>query len=131
MFFSFLRNFKYLALIGALSACGRGQGTDESALYGRIPGRIPLSEATHATLLSVVFKPKCLICHQDFATEAGLLSKIGAFGDPIVVPGEPEKSSLYTEVRDGGMPMNGPKLAPADVELIRNYIESLSLKSEP
>ncbi len=55
------------------------------------------------------------------APRTGLLNG-GATG-PAVVSGSAEKSLLYQRVHSGQMPLGGPPLAVAELELTRNWIE--------
>ena len=41
---------------------------------------------------------------------------------PAVIPGEPEKSSLYLGVSTYDMPRDGNRLTDAEIELIRLWI---------
>ena len=50
-----------------------------------------------------------------------LLATGGEHG-PAIVPGKPEKSRLFTMVRDGEMPQSEKKLSPVQVETIRQWI---------
>ncbi len=77
-----------------------------------------------------ILKANCFHCHgEDGKTKGGLdarlrhlLAKGGEHGTAIV-PGKPEKSSLFTMVRDGEMPKGeGKKLAKEQVEIIRQWI---------
>ncbi|MEQ2008615.1 MAG: PSD1 and planctomycete cytochrome C domain-containing protein, partial [Limisphaerales bacterium] len=77
-----------------------------------------------------ILKANCFHCHgEDGKTKGGLdarlrhlLAKGGEHGAAIV-PGKPEKSLLFTMVRDGEMPKGeGKKLPPEKVELLRQWI---------
>ena len=47
----------------------------------------------------------------------------GGTTGPAIVSGSAEKSLLYQRVRTGQMPLGGPPLSGAELELIRNWIE--------
>ncbi|MEN9574487.1 MAG: hypothetical protein RL514_2342 [Verrucomicrobiota bacterium] len=76
-----------------------------------------------------ILKANCFHCHgEDGKTKGGLdarlrhlLAKGGEHGTAII-PGKPEKSPLFTLVRDGEMPKSEKKLSPAQVEVIRQWI---------
>jgi hypothetical protein len=72
---------------------------------------------------------RCLACHGtaqpvtaglDLRTLAGVMA--GGVGGPVVVPGNPDASRLWTLVRDGKMPMGGT-LSDEEKQLIREWIE--------
>ena len=46
-----------------------------------------------------------------------------ASGGKSVVNGKPDESLLVTKIADGSMPKQGPKVKPADLELIKKWIE--------
>jgi formylglycine-generating enzyme required for sulfatase activity/mono/diheme cytochrome c family protein len=66
----------------------------------------------------------CIACHGPDKTAAGLRLDLKP---AAVVPGQPEKSPLYTSVelppaRPGAMPPGGPQLSKEDREIIRRWI---------
>src|SRR5215471_62766 len=76
-----------------------------------------------------IFEARCANCHSGASPQAGLdvrtrtgLLKGGTTG-PAVVSGSAEKSLLYQRVQSGQMPLGGPTLSGAELELIRNWIE--------
>ena len=80
-----------------------------------------------AKQIQPVFEKSCYACHGPKQQMAGLRldSKAAAF-TKVLVPGKPAESPLYQRVAGLGgvpqMPMGG-KLASADIELIRTWIE--------
>jgi hypothetical protein len=76
-----------------------------------------------------ILKAHCAKCHGTSEPKAKLdlstaqtLSRGGESG-PIVVPGHPDDSLLWQMLADGSMPPEDePKLAAADVELVRRWI---------
>jgi len=77
-----------------------------------------------------ILKANCLHCHGEEEQVKGgldvrlrhLIAKGGEHG-PAIVPGNPEKSRLFTMVRDGEMPKGENKKLPADkIELLRQWI---------
>lgn len=79
--------------------------------------------------IAPVLKAKCLSCHGGEKRKGGLdmrtLESIVAGGDngAAVVPGNKEKSMLWTQIRDGDMPPEGkPQLTPAEKDLIANWL---------
>jgi mono/diheme cytochrome c family protein len=76
-----------------------------------------------------ILKANCFHCHGEEEKVKGgldvrlrhLIAKGGESG-PAIVPGKPEKSRLFTMVRDGEMPKSEKKLSPAQVDVIRQWI---------
>ncbi len=76
-----------------------------------------------------ILKANCFHCHGDEGKVKGgldvrlrhLIAKGGEQGAAIV-PGKPEKSLLFTMVRDGEMPKSEKKLSKEQVELVRQWI---------
>ncbi len=70
-----------------------------------------------------ILESQCLVCHS-VAKPAGNLSVAtrAAVVAKTVVPGKPEASSLYTQSVAGKMPPGGPRLATAQLEILRRWI---------
>ncbi|MEE3368842.1 MAG: PSD1 and planctomycete cytochrome C domain-containing protein [Planctomycetota bacterium] len=96
---------------------------------------VPETNAAEAprfeTHIAPLFKRHCVKCHNaelrkaelDLSTPQGLFR--GGESGPVVVSGEPEKSTLYEQVHQGAMPPAEQAQLPApDVETIRLWIES-------
>jgi hypothetical protein len=94
----------------------------------RTSASTPLSLSFEEQILPI-FEARCAKCHSgispqaglDIRTQTGLLN--GGTHGPAIVTGSPEKSLLYQRVRNGQMPLGGPSLSDAELELIRNWIE--------
>ena len=77
-----------------------------------------------------IFKTHCFQCHgEEGKTKGGLdvrlkrlLMKGGEHG-PAIVSGRPDSSLLYKNIVSGEMPKGGKKLAPAEIALIRAWID--------
>jgi mono/diheme cytochrome c family protein len=103
-------------------------------LVAPVPAAEPAADL--ARQAGAVLKARCLPCHGDDAKKlsGGLDLRTresalagGDSGEPAVVPGEPEKSPLYTAVtrRDPGFampPKENDRLAAADVDLLRRWV---------
>jgi hypothetical protein len=80
-----------------------------------------------------ILRAHCNTCHGDVGKPkdgvdlrtAASIMKGDKNKDPIVVPGKPESSPLYTSIAEGRMPKDGkPAPSPAQLEVIRNWILS-------
>ncbi|KAF0178707.1 MAG: hypothetical protein FD161_1751 [Limisphaerales bacterium] len=76
-----------------------------------------------------ILKANCFHCHgEEGKTKGGLDARLrhliakGGESGPAIVPGKPDKSRLFTMVRDGEMPQSERKLSKEQVELIRQWI---------
>lgn len=76
-----------------------------------------------------LLESKCAKCHTGAEAQGGLdirtraaLGKGGKSG-PAFLSGEPDRSLLIARIRSGQMPPGGPKLADAEIELFRRWIE--------
>ncbi len=76
-----------------------------------------------------LLEAKCVKCHAGSEAQGGLdvrtrasLLKGGKSGAGFMA-GEPDRSLLYFRTRSGQMPPGGPKLADAELELLRRWIE--------
>jgi formylglycine-generating enzyme required for sulfatase activity len=74
--------------------------------------------------ISPLLGKNCAQCHRAGATNTKLLllSRQELLDRKVLVPGNPDASSLYTTVRDGSMPP-GKKLPDSDVAALRSWIE--------
>ena len=85
-----------------------------------------------------ILKAHCFHCHgEDGSAKGGLdvrlrklLFKGGKHGTAIV-PGQAEKSLLYTKIRDGEMPKEQANLSTTEVETIRQWIEQGTETARP
>ena len=87
-------------------------------------GRPPRSTAVFRLIAK-----RCVACHGtaqpvtaglDLRTLEGVMA--GSVGGPVLVPGNPDASRLWTMVRDGRMPLGG-KLTEEEKALLREWIE--------
>ncbi len=98
----------------------------------------PTTRAAEAAKLAAAVQPllarHCFACHGPDKAEAGLKlsQKESAFGSrdggaPAIVPGHPEKSELLARITskdaDERMPPKSKPLKPAEIEVVRRWIE--------
>jgi mono/diheme cytochrome c family protein len=105
-----------------------------STTWARAPQQDAATELFRQKI-SPLFEQHCRICHGDQIQRSGLdlrrqetILRGGARG-PAVVPGKPEQSLLYrliTHSEEPAMPMGLAKLAEAEIDLIAQWIRSLT-----
>lgn len=120
-----MRNFSFMfrssecsAALAVLMLLGTGclpRGTDEADLFAPAPPAY--AQVNFSTLQSTVLAPHCIQCHADFDSAAAIA--------PYVTPGNPQASSLYTEISTGDMPPGGPPLSSASLMIVATYIDDL------
>ncbi len=82
-----------------------------------------------------IFQKNCWSCHSGSSAHSGLsLTSYqgvmkGGLSAPDIVASNPEKSLLYTYVRDGVMPFGGPPLSASDVQKISDWIKAGALNN--
>jgi cytochrome c553 len=82
-----------------------------------------------------ILRAKCIGCHGDKAAQAGLTLTSrdallrGGHSGAAVLPGKPNDSLLLSMVSTGRMPVAGPKLTPAEVDTLRQWIEQGALNA--
>ena len=86
-------------------------GDDDSGVEP-LPARVTFSE-----LNEKILTPKCLRCHGDMGSEAGLAQ--------YLTPGRSTTSLLYEVVEDGSMPRRSAPLTEDELLLVRRYIDGL------
>ncbi len=96
------------------------------------------SAITYEKDIRPILKANCFQCHGEGEKLKGdldvrlrhLIAKGGENG-PAIVEGKPEKSLLFTQLRDGEMPKGDKKLPKEQVELIRQWIASGAKTARP
>ena len=73
-----------------------------------------------------LLRSHCHVCHgQDGADEGGfnhVLSRDRMVATERIVPGKPDESPLFTQVKAGRMPKDGELLAKAEQQILRDWI---------
>jgi protein TonB len=89
---------------------------------------VPAANITFAKDIVPVFRSYCLTCHSGAKPKGGVdLTTVTAImkgkrGKPILKPGDPAASSVFTSVEDGSMPPEGKPPSDAEKKLIRDWI---------
>ncbi len=145
-------NLKFVILTlaaGLLSACG-SSATATSASQPPAAAIVSTVAATQtpastqaAATTSVSFakdiepllNSRCISCHGGDRTEKGLSLKTyddvmkGSENGPVVVAGNADQSKLAQMVINQKMPKRGPKLTPAEIQLIVDWINQGALNN--
>ncbi len=79
-------------------------------------------QPSYSSIRDRIFVPRCVNCHSGIVSHKVLLAS--QEGETMIVPGNAEKSKLYTSVRDHKMPQYGQKLSDAEVNVIKAWIDS-------
>jgi len=75
-----------------------------------------------------ILQSRCINCHGGQKTQKGLdmtsYDKLmaGSENGPVVIPGSLDKSNFIQMVLQGKMPKSGPKLLPAQVQMLENWV---------
>jgi len=75
-----------------------------------------------------IFENRCIDCHGGRRTREGLDMKTheslmrGSNNGPVVTPGDAEASLLVELIVSGDMPNRGPKVTPAELQLIIEWV---------
>lgn len=82
----------------------------------------------YISLRAAVFEPKCATCHSGPSSPHGIdlssydnIVRSAAF-PPLVVPREPQSSSLYASITSGAMPKGLRKLPEREIQVIAEWI---------
>ena len=90
-----------------------------------------LVTASFPSIQQYILKPKCVRCH-DKATTKNHYIDLSSYEKilnspvfpPLIVPGYPDNSSLYTSILKGSMPKEGAKLSSHLMKMIKLWIEN-------
>lgn len=98
-----------------------------------VPPNQPAEAAPLAARALAVFQKNCTVCHGENLQqkELDLSSREALFrgseSGPVVVPGKPRESRLYTMLRDGLMPpAEATRLPEDEIAAVRAWIEALA-----
>jgi cytochrome c/WD40 domain-containing protein len=127
--------FVQLAIAGLVGVPLRASASD-----GVKPAASETKEAATSSIsftrdIAAIFVEKCIACHGPKNAESEYrldsyeqLRKVGASGEPPIVPGKPDSSLLYRLVNSGDkeerMPQEGKALATEQIAVLRRWIES-------
>ena len=90
----------------------------------------PQVDISYSRDVQPILESRCASCHFGEFTSAELHMDTyeslmaGSENGPVIVPGNAKKSLLVQKISSGEMPKRGPKLTPAQVQIIRDWINS-------
>ena len=92
----------------------------------------------YETEIRPILKEHCTHCHgEEEKPKGGVDLRLRRFmdgktedGDPVLTPGDPEKSALWTLTRDGEMPKKGKKMPEHQLALLAAWIKAGAKISE-
>jgi len=105
------------------TAAPTGTPTGTPTIPPVVDGRV-----SYAAQVQPLFDRLCVKCHGGEKTEEGLVLKsyaevlAGSDNGPVVVPGDTVNSLLVDLVTQGKMPKRGPRLLPAELRLITDWV---------
>ncbi|OQW53833.1 MAG: hypothetical protein A4S09_06345 [Proteobacteria bacterium SG_bin7] len=112
----------------AIVGCGPG--------YHDPDGNSILVEPSYKSVSANIVKNKCVTCHNSVKKENGIdlssYEKIFApeVFPPLIIPFNPEKSSLYKSVLSGKMPKNDRSLSQLELKALYDWIKNGAKKEE-
>ena len=93
-------------------------------------GAAPTTEVSYATDVRPILESRCASCHMgefvseglDMNTYESLME--GSQNGPVIDPGDARHSLLIKKVTEGEMPKRGPKLTPAQIQILTDWINA-------
>jgi hypothetical protein len=89
----------------------------------------PETQISYTRDVQPILESRCGSCHFGEFTSAELHMDTyeslmaGSENGPVIVPGDPKKSLLVQKISSGKMPKRGPKLTPAQIQIIVDWID--------
>ena len=98
----------------------------------------PAQSASHDSVsyaddVRPILESRCGSCHMGLFVSAGLHMDTyaslmtGSQHGPVIVPGKADDSLLVKKLLEGKMPKRGPKLTPAQIQIIADWINAGAL----
>jgi uncharacterized membrane protein len=109
---------------GTMPQSGRLSAADQSTIQQWIslaaaptPAPTPIPNAvSFATLEATIFQAKCVACHSDMSTYAGVTAYVNL--------ASPQTSSIYVRTSSGSMPTTGSLLTATQENLLLQWIQA-------
>ena len=93
-------------------------------------GAAPSTDVSYAKDVRPILESRCATCHMGEFVSAGLDMNTyeslmaGSQNGPVIVPGDAGDSLLVEKITEGKMPKRGPKLTPAQIQTITDWINA-------
>jgi len=117
-------------LVLVLSACGGAAAPAADAATGAPAGTSASADVSFSKDVQPILQSRCVNCHGGQRTEKGLnmtsYDKLmaGSQNGPVIMAGDPNKSTLIQLVSQGKMPKSGPHLLPVQIQLLVNWVSA-------
>ena len=118
-----LTSLCFFLIVGAGCSPQHDPGPQGQGAFGKLEAQFPSINAN-------ILGPKCASCHSGAKVPHGIyldgykaMMESNVF-PPLIVPFEPEKSSLYKSILSGSMPKNAPKLSNTEITMIYDWIKA-------
>ena len=91
---------------------------------------VNLAEVSFQAHVLPIFEGHCLKCHGADDPEEGLILEsyedimAGSWNGPVIEPEDVENSYLIEQVVTGRMPKEGPRLTPAEIDILTAWVEA-------
>ena len=115
--------------MGTLSSCSFKEMKD-------VPAATTDVQPTYKSLQANVFAPKCTSCHSGSGAPHGIVCSTynnllhnGMF-PPLIIPGNPDASSLYQIVASGSMPKDQASLSQKSLSALYTWIKNGAKETE-
>jgi hypothetical protein len=96
---------------------------------------IPHTDISYANDIRPILEARCSTCHAGKFVSEGLNVETyeslmtGSQHGPVIIPGDAGGSLLVEKLTSGQMPKRGPRLTPAQIQLIIDWINSGALNN--
>ena len=93
------------------------------------------ANVSYAKDVRPILESRCRKCHMGKHVSEGLDMNTyetflaGSQNGPVIVPGDANDSLLIQKVTEGKMPKRGPKLTPAQIQIITDWINAGALNN--
>ena len=93
-------------------------------------GAAPANEVSYTRDVRPILESRCASCHMGEYVSGGLDMNTydslmeGSENGPVIEPGDAKHSLLIEKVTEGKMPKRGPKLTPAQIQTITDWIDA-------
>jgi uncharacterized membrane protein len=116
---------------GTVSGSGSAATSSQSSANPTVAsGGSSAAAVSFAKDVEPIFQSRCVNCHGGQQTQRGLdltqYSSVmtGSVNGAVVVPGNPDSSTLIQMVVQGKMPKRGPQLLPGQIQILTDWVKA-------